>query len=161
MPLTLARLKELLNYDPETGEFRWKVSKRGIKAGALAGYMGPKGYRVIMINKRNYAAHRLAWLLSHGKWPRREIDHANVIKSDNRLANLREATHAQNSRNSLVRKNNRSGFKGVDFSRNQWRASIMIDGTARHLGRFPTAEEAHLAYREAARRWHGQFARTE
>lgn len=90
------------------------------------------------------------------------IDHRNLNTLDNRDDNLRYATPEQNGWNQGVRKNNRSGFKGVSFSAStgKWAAVIRHGRKQTFLGYFPTAYEAHLAYCEAAKRLHGDFART-
>ncbi len=88
------------------------------------------------------------------------VDHINGDGTDNRRANLRAATHAQNMRNRKKHKNNTSGFKGVSPMRGKWRAQIRFEGRKHHLGIFDSPEEAAEAYDEAARRLHGEFART-
>lgn len=86
-------------------------------------------------------------------------DHINGDGLDNRRSNLREATHAENLCNQL-RAPGGSGFKGVTWfkSRGDWKAQIMKQGKNYHLGYHATAEDAALAYDEAARRLHGEFA---
>jgi hypothetical protein len=158
--LTQERLKQLLNYDPETGVFTWKEDRRGgAKAGCVAGSY-TRGYREVRIDSRRYLSHRLAWLYIHGSFPVDELDHINRIKSDNRIANLREATHGQQGYNQGRRSNNRSGFKGGCWhkQRRKWLAQIMINGKRKHLGYFSTALEAALAYDKAAIRLFGPFA---
>lgn len=88
------------------------------------------------------------------------VDHINRNKLDNRRANLRKATHAQNICNSRFRSNNTSGYRGVYFCKQtkRWRAQIRANGRTRQLGRFPTAEAAARAYDAAARKLHGKFA---
>jgi hypothetical protein len=89
--ITAARLRELLHYEQETGVVRWRVSPRyQINAGDIIGYLNSRGYRVIMVDWRNYFAHRLAFLWAEERWPRKEIDHANGDKAENRWSNLRE-----------------------------------------------------------------------
>lgn len=90
-----------------------------------------------------------------------ELDHVNTDGLDNRRANLRAATHAENARNRPALANNTSGFKGVSWvSRlRKWRASIWADGRPIHLGVFSAPEDAHAAYARAARELHGEFAR--
>jgi len=105
--MTQEELHQLLDYNPETGEFFWKVNSRCIKVGQKAGYVcKTHGYEHIFINKKQYRSHRLAWLYVHGKWPEPEIDHINRVKTDNRIANLREADRSMNNlnRGTLVRK---------------------------------------------------------
>lgn len=160
--LTAQRARELLDYDPETGEFRWKVTRGGVTRGSIAGYIDPDGYRHIRIAGYLYLAHRLAWLITHGSWPTLEIDHRNVKPGDDRIKNLREATRAQNHQNIGVRSDNTSGYKGVSFDRinRKWVARIRVTGGRyKNLGRFPFPDQAHAAYIEAARDLHGEFAR--
>lgn len=158
--LSAEGLRALLEYDPASGVFHWKIRPhRGrTLAGALAGSLNRDGYRVIMIKNRAYMAHRLAWLHVHGEWPRNEVDHANRIRSDNRIANLREATRTQNRANTTIRRNNTSGFKGVTLLKKPWRARIKVNGKIIELGKFKTAEEAHAAYVAAAEKYHGEYA---
>lgn len=90
------------------------------------------------------------------------VDHINGDGLDNRRANLRTATLAQNRWNEGVRRNNLSGFKGVSFvaAKSKWRAEINAAGRKLHLGYFATAEEAGAAYKAAAEDLHAEFART-
>lgn len=89
------------------------------------------------------------------------VDHINGDGLDNRRANLRTATLAQNRWNEGVRKNNLSGFKGVSFvaAKAKWRAEINASGRKHHLGYFATAEDAGAAYAAAAKELHADFAR--
>lgn len=106
--MTQEELHQLLDYNPETGKFFWKVNMRGkVKIGTKAGCVCKiHGYELINIKNKQYRAHRLAWLYVHGKWPNPEIDHINRVKTDNRIANLREADRSMNNlnRGTLVRK---------------------------------------------------------
>jgi len=158
--LTAERLRELFNYDPETGVFRRRVTCSNRRAGEVAGSFS-HGYLRIGIDGRDYLAHRLAWLHVHGVWPAGEVDHRNQTRDDNRIDNLREATHAQNGWNAGKRSHNASGFKGVSFDKRdrRWVAEIRHHGKRECLGYFDTPEEAHAAYVEAAHRLHGEFAR--
>ena len=94
--LTQERLKELLEYDPETGFFTRLIGRSGPRArsGDVAGCDNGQGYIRIYVDGRPYKGHRLAWFYVHGAWPR-EIDHINGDKSDNKLANLRPATRSR------------------------------------------------------------------
>ncbi|MGN8184597.1 HNH endonuclease signature motif containing protein [Burkholderia sp. 22088] len=144
--LTQDRLKQLLHYDPGTGEFTWRVSRGTVKAGSKAG-SNNQGYVDISIDGVMHKAHRLAWLYIHGKWPDDELDHRVGRRSDNRITQIREATHAENMRNRGAYACNKSGYAGVDWrpSRGVWRARIGLDGKQIHVGNFATAEEAHKA----------------
>lgn len=109
---------------------------------------------------KSYKAHRLAWLYMHGELPDKSIDHINGLKTDNRIANLRLATNAQQKQNRPRNLNNSSGYKGVARAETKWRARINANGRHYYLGRFDTPEDAHNAYVAAAHRLHGEFART-
>lgn len=162
--LTAERLREVLDYDRETGVFAWKVTTSNrAKAGTIAGHKHIFGYTIIMVDGHRYPAHRLAWLYQTGKWPNQIIDHINGCPNDNRFSNLREATHVENSRNSRKPSNNTSGFKGVRLDKrwNRWVAEIRTDGKRKSLGRFDTPDEAYAAYCAAAEEYHGQFARID
>lgn len=157
--LSRSRLLQVLDYDPQTGIFRWKISNgRRAVVGEIAGSVQVSGHIHIGIDKRRYGAHRLAWLYVHGVWPSEQIDHKNCVPHDNRLNNLREATSQQNARN---KPGWRSTPKGV-LSRpcgKKWRARIRVDRRLISLGDFHTEEEAAAAYKVAAEKHFGEFAR--
>jgi len=160
--LTAERLRELLDYDPSTGVFTWRVCRRNRNSfeGKAAGVINASGGIIIKINYVLYHAARLAWLHHHGSWPECFVDHINRNRADNRIDNLREATPAQNSQNQKRSRNNSSGFNGVNFVKatGKWRAIITSNRQVHFLGGFPTKEEAISAYREACQRLHGDFA---
>jgi hypothetical protein len=160
--LTQERLRELLDYDVETGEFRWKVSTtRSVKVGAIAGNLHRAGYRLIRIDRKARLAHRLAWLYVTGEWPPHEIDHIDLDKDNNRWTNLRLATRSENKANCRMPRTNTSGYKGVSWHRRskKYVVHIGVNGKARHIGLFSTAEAAHAAYVKAAEEMFGEFAR--
>lgn len=160
--ITQHRLKQLLDYDPETGVFRWRELAHNrvhcVKIGDVAGGLNAHGYVMVAVDGKKYPAHRLAWLYVHGHWPKEQIDHKNRCRDDNRLCNLRSATRSQNGANSPAPKNNKSGFKGVNFFRGAWHATIRKDGRTRYLGRHETPEAASEAYKRAASSLFGEFA---
>lgn len=155
--LTLERLKAVCFYDPETGRFEWFKDYRRHQRTATK---TADGYLCVRIDGKSYRLHRLAWFYVHGKWPTHQLDHKNGNRADNRLRNLREATHAENMKNRRRHRNNSSGFKGVyPCSQTQkFRAQICVGGKNRSLGYFDTAAEAHTAYVKAASKLHGHFA---
>jgi hypothetical protein len=175
--LTAEYLRSILDYDPATGEFRWKTrtpymlgrSKYSAPkwnshfAGRIAGSVNGGGYRHIGINGKAHQAHRLAWLYMTGEWPKELIDHRDCDNSNNRWENLREATNVENSRNARRRSDNKSGTKGVVWVRrhSKWRAQISDNGKRRYLGYFDADKlnDAAIAYAKAARELHGEFAR--
>ena len=160
--ITQEELKEFVSYDPETGIFRW-IKKTGRKGyiGKEVGSKHSRGYKDAKINGKHIFLHRAAWLYMTGSFPVDQIDHKNGDRSDNRWENLREACQQQNSANMKMRKNNKSGLKGVSLypKGNRWRAFIHIDYKTKYLGSFLSKEEAHAAYIEAAQLKHGEFAR--
>jgi hypothetical protein len=155
--LTAERINELLTYDPGTGVFRWKVERRrGRAVGSVAGSTDSYGYRQICIDGSKRLAHRVAWTLSSGKWPDGEIDHINGDRSDNRIANLREASRQVNTQNTrAARKDSKTGMTGTwTTPYGQHCARITVDGKEIYLGVFPSLEEAHAAYVTAKRQLH-------
>src|SRR6266550_4589715 len=110
--LSAEELRRIAHYDPDTGEFTWLQNRVRAKAGTKA-KRGWGPYVWLRINSKLYLAHRLAWLYVHGEEAKGYIDHINCDQSDNRLVNLREATHRQNLCNRGRNKNNTTGYKGV------------------------------------------------
>ncbi len=154
------RLRSLVEYDPETGVFRWKAPNKGkAKVGQIInGWNAGKGYKMVGLDFGRYYLHRLAWQYVHGREPLDQIDHINRNVTDNRICNLREANAAQNGWNQL---RNRAGFKGVYLERRTGKffAAICCNRVKHHLGTFDTPEAAHHAYEAAAQKYFGEFAR--
>jgi len=154
-------LEKVLRYEPDTGRFFWLVDRpRKTKAGDEAGSL-VNGYIKIGYKYKRYQAHRIAWFLHTGQDPHpMEVDHVNNDKTDNRFSNLRLATRAENLRNRLKKENLTSKYKGVYWCKKQkkWRAQITTNKKVIKLGSFADEFEAHMAYREAAVKYHGEFA---
>jgi len=146
--ITQDRLKALVSYDPKTGIFRWNMARRRCRPGDVTGCRMKQGYIAIRLDDVLYTAHRLAWLYVTGEWPKEQLDHINGDRSDNRIANLREATNAQNAQN-RKRRDNKTGFTGVNKENNRWKAEIKVNYKKIRLGLFDTPEEAHAAYLKA------------
>lgn len=163
MKLSSKELHELLSYDPETGEFTWRVNRGGASyAGTKAGRVNRgTGYVEIGVKGTRERAHAIAWAMMTGAWADRQIDHINCQRSDNRWVNLRLASAHENARNAQRSAANKSGFKGASWKakNRKWTAQISVENKKIYLGLFDTAEAAHAAYVEAARRLHGEFAR--
>jgi hypothetical protein len=163
--ITQSELKEVLEYNPDTGLFIWLKSNgnRRLKAGDAAGTKMKVGYVRITIQGKMYQAHRLAHLYMTGNFPENFIDHINHIKDDNRWTNLRDATLSQNQANQPKRKTNTSGYKGVCWHRahKKWSAQIMYMNKLMHIGHYTTPEEAAEAYKKKAIELFGEFSYTE
>jgi hypothetical protein len=169
-----AILRQVLNYDHETGDFCWLQRPREMFksealfqswnkcwAGKPALTADLRGYRQGHVFGRHVTAHRVAWAIYYGEWPTDMIDHINGNPSDNRIVNLREASPAGNSRNVKRSKANTSGYKGVSFINRDkvWQATIHVNGKSLNLGHYKSAEDAYAAYCKASRRFHGEFGR--
>lgn len=156
--VTIARLRELFQYDHGTGALTWAGRPaRCIRIGMAAGCLDSDGYRVVGLDGKLYKAHRIIFAMQTGEWPKHEVDHRNGVRSDNAWANLRTATSAENKQNKQrAQANNRTGYLGVCFipKRRHFRAQITIAGKCKHIGSFPTAEAAHAAYLDEKRRHH-------
>ncbi len=168
--LTAEYVRSILDYDPKTGEFRWKVRPDKSArvntrwAGRIAGTiknMNGKLYRVITIDFVKYMAHRLAWLYVKGEWPDGDLDHRDCEGLHNAFVNLRPATSTDNGANKRMSRRNTVGYKGVDWrpEKGKYRASMQRNRQWKFLGYFDTPEQAHAAYVAAAKKFHGEFAR--
>ena len=149
-------LRRLVDYDPETGVFRWKQQAGRANAGDVAGCLRGDGYINMIVNGRRGLAHRFAWFYVHGQWPADMIDHRNGQRSDNRIENLREADNTLNSQNMRAAKpSNATGFLGVSRGKDGlFNAQIGVNGKTHWLGKFATPEEAHETYLKAKRLLH-------
>lgn len=137
-----------MRYDPETGVLSRRKMSLKVNAGSVK-----HGYRCVIIDRKSYQVHRLAWLYMTGEFPAQEIDHINHDRLDNRFRNLRQASRAENTRNRKGRA--KSGLKGAYGGRNdRWHSKI----GGRYLGMFDSAEEAHAAFMNEARKLYGEFA---
>lgn len=152
--LTQVRLKEKYRYSPKTGLFK---RLKGLITRPVGTIHPTTGYVVIMIDDRQYTAHRLAFLYMTGKFPK-EVDHKNRVRTDNRWSNLREVTRSENIANSKMRKDNTTGFCGVHVHRGRYCAQARLRGVRTHIGLFDTAEEAGRAALAARKREYGAFA---
>ena len=149
--ITQEELKKVLHYNKDSGVFVWIIKPcKNISINSVAGTL-VNGYIYIRLNKKRYAVHRLAWLYEYGVMPSKHLDHINRIKSDNRIANLRDVSHSENHKNMPKQSNNTSGVVGVkwDKSRNRWSAYIKVEQKNIFLGRYVEFSEAVNARKNA------------
>jgi hypothetical protein len=148
--LTFAEADAALRYDSETGRIFWKIGRQGARLGKEAGCFNHDGYAKIQVNGVVYQSHRLAWLLHHGRWPNGFLDHINRDRSDNRIANLREADRSLNMHNKDKRC--AKGLpSGVRLRGDSWSAQINVGTTTVMLGLWKDYRKAGEAYRIAER----------
>ncbi len=164
-PLTLERVRQVLDYNPDSGVLTWKVGMRKVKAGeqVTQKLCRSQKYKRVGLDGKTYPYHKLVWFHYYGKWPSKLLDHRNGVHADNRIKNLREASTHQNIFNSKISTKNSTGFKGVSRATSKrgvvkYRSAIQAYGKNVNLGLFQTAEEAHEAYKAAAAKLHGEFA---
>jgi len=144
--LTVERLKDVLKYDQNTGDFYWnKIKHYRFKVGDKAGSINKFGHIQIKFDNKIHYAHRLAWLYIYGIHPQHEIDHINGNSSDNRIENLRDCQHHQNLLNRPKQKNNTSGYKNVYWAKtmNKWMVRIKVNKIDHVKGYFDCVEDAN------------------
>lgn len=156
-PLSLERLKELLNYDPESGWFTWRISSSVAKPGDRAGGMHGLGYRSIGIDYKKYLEHTLAYFYMTGEWPTHEIDHKNRVKADNRWDNLVHATRSQNGHNKGLSQRSTSGYPGVMVHGSKYRTGMSLNGKDINLGWHKTIAQARIARLLGEKKHFGSF----
>lgn len=152
-------LRKRLRYEPETGKLfwldcedmpqRWRTRWAGKEAFTA---IGNHGYKTGSVNWKDFLAHRVAFAIFNGFWPKLCVDHINGIRSDNRIENLKEASMQDNARNSCMRKDNTSGVRGVTWNKKEgkWSVTINFDGKQRWVGNFMVLEDAKCARMNAA-----------
>jgi|SaaInlStandDraft_4_1057021.scaffolds.fasta_scaffold117282_1 hypothetical protein len=153
---TQDRVRELFNYNKDTGIFtRKNFGKRDIT------YVDSNGYISGTIDSKKYRMHQIAWLYLYGNTAgSMDIDHINRDKTDNSANNLRLATRSQNQSNIPKSSNNKSGRKGVSWSKvsNKWLAQIGHNGKVTYLGLHNTVDEAYSVYCKENNKLNNEFA---
>ena len=172
--LTQEYLKDILDYDPNTGVLTWKerpvshfrsTSKRDRNHSrniwnaryvkTIAGHKGRnangKIYIRVRINRKMYLAHRVIYVMVTGEWPRFEIDHKSGVGFDNSWENIADVTHYENMKNTILRDDNSYGITGVSWYRSseKWRARIYAFREEKYLGYFDDFFEAVCARKSA------------
>jgi len=152
---------DYLDYNPETGVFTWKIATTNtVKVGQEAGTLTKKGYRHIKFKGEKYGSHRIAYFIYHGVDPSgKRIGHIDGNRSNNKIDNLRLATHSENLRNRSFQKNNKSGVVGVVWYKRhkKWMAYVNIMRKKIYLGYFDDIEEAKAARIAAEKKYFGEF----
>ncbi len=164
-------LSSCLTYEEDTGALRWlerpsahfknKQAHKSFNtkyAGKIAGTKRRDGYVIIRLDRVNHCAHRLAWILSKKVTPSCLIDHIDRNPSNNRISNLREASHAQNMANAKLRIDNKTGVKGVQKTRSGYSAFISKNGKNTYIGCSQHISCAETMYRIASSKWFGEFS---
>ena len=154
--LTQYKLKQLLNYDPDTGVFTWLIDcgpgrpNKGDIAGRIQKKRGGKSYRDISISSKRYYAHRLACLYMTGKWPDK-VDHGDGDGTNNKWVNIESVTGLQNSKNIRKRSDNCSGCTGVHLHKHsgKWQVYINEKGERDNIGLYADYFEAVCARKSA------------
>jgi len=154
-PENLAKLREHIHYDPDTGCFSWRTSGKGRYPGK------PTGQKTLRVEGVVHTAGRAAFALGHGRWPGEQVDHRNRDDRDHRLSNLREATSSQNLAN-RAGWTKRGRLKGAypTPTPGVWQALAFSEGKTQYLGRFSSEEAAHEAHAAFVRERFGSFAHT-
>ncbi|AQT27888.1 HNH endonuclease [Pectobacterium phage vB_PatP_CB4] len=156
-------LKSVLRYVPESGQFYWLISpKWGVEPGTIAGSPNADGYTLIMYKRVSYRANVLAWLYMTGFWPDQEIDHIDTVRSNNAWNNLRKASDCENAQNSSLRRDNKSGIKGISWStqKGKWVVYIQANKQKFYLGAFTDLDAAKETLNLKRAELHGNFANT-
>jgi len=147
--ISYTELAEMLTYEPDTGRVFWKEGILGNRySGKEASYLHDKNigrYKVKHKNKR-YFRSRLAWIIYYGEEPDGVIDHINGDQADDRIVNLRDVSHVENSLNCKKSKRNKTGYTGVAKNRH---GTYTASYRSKYLGSFPSLDDAIEARKKA------------
>lgn len=166
------KLHSLIDFNPETGSTKWKfreeIAETQHKLANIIGFnrrfagkecfscVRDDGYVHGAINEKKYLKHRIVWFMHYGEWPNGGLDHINGDKTDNRIANLREATPSQNQYN----RPSLGKLRGAHYRKSDgmWQSSIRVENKRIYLGIFACADDAHKAYCEAQTKYHAEYS---
>jgi hypothetical protein len=154
-------LKRLIDYNPDTGELKWKETRNHLSTkGTIIKGSRKDGYVSVCVFGYSLLGHRVAYAIYHGAWPSHTIDHIDSNPSNNVITNLRAATMGENSRNVKWNKANKSGHKGVSWCNtvNKWHAQISHKKTKYCLGKFSDINHAIFAVRQKRQQLHEEFS---
>ena len=158
----LEKLKEYLDYNPDTGILTWiKKPSYTVEVGQEAGSKHSRGYISVSFKGQKYLAHRIAYYMYHGVDPLENfVDHEYGDRTNNKIKYIRLATVSQNAMNLInLPSDNTSGVIGVSWrkDRKKWVAVIRVDGVLKHLGYFTNKEDAIQARKEGEKKYFGRF----
>jgi hypothetical protein len=161
--LTVKRLREVLDYDPSTGVFRWTDRAPIRSRGKFAGTVNGKGYVMIGLDHTRHQAHRLAWFHYYGEWPAGDLDHRDRVSTNNAIDNLRQATDSENNRNRVLPRRAGGTAKGITLVKRtgKYQAQIRANNKTIYLGVYDSPDAARAAYVAAAIEHFGELARVE
>ena len=143
----------------QNGVLYWKKPGQKRVVGAMAGHIRPDGYFRVRFAGKSHQRSRIVWLMHHGYMTDLEIDHINRVRNDDRIENLREANHFENTQNRGLAKNSTTGHTGVYYNKRDktWFARVFMDGEHLHVGCFKNKEDAIAARAEKAKKLRGEF----
>lgn len=161
--LTQDELKRVIEYNPDTGEFYWRVkASKNIAVGSLAGSVNAQNYWQIRLYGKVWLGHRLAWVYVFGRWPS-QIDHIDRDRRNNRISNLREVSGTDNQLNRGIQANNKTGHRGIHYSdrRREYVLQLSLKGTRVHCSYHKDIEDAVLVRDRVATQIYGYNPFTE
>ena len=159
--ITAEQLREAFIYCPSSGLFTWRRHQQYMLVGRVAGCLHRKiGYWVLQLNNEKIRAHIAAWVYVYGEYPGGDLDHKDLNRLNNAIANLRITNKSNNGANRGPQKNNTSGYKGVFWHERlgKWFSQIRVRGELKYLGNFSIKEDAAKAYDTAAASAFGEHA---
>ena len=156
MTVSIEHLRKRYSYNPETGDITRIATGKVVKSTTVDGHIGRIKYRLIRTKGKSIRAHRAAWALYYGEWPKGQIDDIDHDGLNNRISNLRDVDCIVNQRNQLLRKTSQSGVIGVTWRKDKkkWKAQIRVPGGRQvFLGYYSTIEEAASARKAGEQRY--------